>query len=192
MHWHSRSWARGDRWPYYLLLQPEAFLEFDLESCNLMLLLLTKSVHYVALSSIPLAVSLVDEKDFIFNFILHAVTKVDGQLRIYSTEIKIKFPLLTSCWKSRESTICCTQSWLITTLIYCEFLKVGLWAKTFMSWWNTLYIMEDLSTAAFLLKLFFIVKGCFRKWEGLVSKLSMLYWLYCTLWCSCNARMGVH
>ena len=49
----------GDSSFLYLLLQPETFPEFDLEYCNLNLLLLIQSVPYVAFSSIHLAVSLV-------------------------------------------------------------------------------------------------------------------------------------
>lgn len=72
----------GDPSFSYLLLSPETFLEFALEYCNLILLLLSQSVPYVAFSSTHLAASLVDhEKAIIFNPILHAVTKIDGQLR---------------------------------------------------------------------------------------------------------------
>lgn len=65
-----------------------------------MLLPLTKSVHYVVFFSILLAVSLVDYEKVFFNPILHAVTRVDEQLRSYSTEIKIQLLIFTSCWKS--------------------------------------------------------------------------------------------
>lgn len=107
---------------------------------NLILLRLTRSVPYVTVSLIPLAGSLVaHEEVFIFSPIFQIVTRVDGQLRNYFTEIKIQFSVLTLCWKSCENTISCTQSWLIMALIYCEFLKVGLQAKTFMFWWSVLH-----------------------------------------------------
>lgn len=60
------------------------------------------------------------------------------------------------------------------TLIYCDFLDVGLWAK--MLCYEEVYgVMENLECRYLLSKLDFKVKGPFREGEVLASELSILY-----------------